>query len=150
MIQGKLFTVLTTDATLATAMGSAWSTSSPWLYPGWAKPDAAMPYICHLFQDLRANEGEWITRSGTYTVNIWSSSNNMEEARAIRDRLMTLLDQQSWDISSGGTEYVTALRLWLQTEGFVIEDTEEVWHYVIQFNVRLIRRGEIANILSRS
>jgi hypothetical protein len=108
-----------------------------------------MPYICHLFDSLRANDGEWVTRSGTYMVHVWSAGNKADEALAIRDRIVTLLDQQSWDIKSGETEYVTALRLWLQTEGPVMEDTEDVWHYICQFNVRLLRRGEINSILAR-
>jgi hypothetical protein len=140
----KLYTVLTTDATLGTAMGGSVA-----LYLGWAKPDAPMPYVCHLFDSLRANDGEWVSRSGTYIVHIWSAANKTDEAMVIRERIVTLLDQQTWNISSGGTEYVTALRLSLQTEGHIIEDTEDVWHYVCQFNVRLLRRGEINSILAR-
>lgn len=145
----QMSTTLTGAASMTTAMGSAHSATAPWLYHLWAKPDAPMPYICHRF-DLRANDGEWVTRSGTYQVDIYYSSNAATEALAIRDAIITLLDQQSWDISSGGTEYVTALRLWLQTEGFVPEDSEEVWHYTMQFNLRLIRKGEINNILNRT
>ena len=143
-LNSKLHSVMTGDATLATAMGGSVA-----LYPVWAKSDAPMPYICHRF-DLRPNDGEWVTRSGTYVVDIFSSSNNFAEAMAIKDRIITLVDHQSWDISSGGTVYVRGLRLDLQTEGFVTEETEEVWHYVMQFNVRLIRRGEISNIVTRS
>ncbi|OPZ77306.1 MAG: hypothetical protein BWY79_01231 [Actinobacteria bacterium ADurb.Bin444] len=149
MLLGQMFDVLTVDSTLVATFGAWDGTTNPWLYPVWAKPDAPMPYICHRFE-LRANDGEWVTRTGTYLVDIFSSSNKADEALAIRDRCMTLLDQQSWDISSGGTEYVTALRLSLQTDGFVPEDTEDTWHYVLQFNCRLVRRGEINSILTRS
>lgn len=147
---GKFFTVLTTDPTLATAMGGTWDgTSNPWLYHVWAKPDAAMPYMVHRI-DLQAASDFWPIRQGTYLLDIWSSSEKIDEAMAIRDRIMTLLDEQCWDIDDGeGNTVVTACRVWLQTEGFVPEQTDGIIHYVTQWNLRFYRTREVNNILSR-
>lgn len=145
----QLSSILTADAGMITAMGSAHTAAAPWLYPVWAKDDAPMPYLVHRC-DLRAIDDFWPMRQGTYLLDIWSCSDNGAEALAIRDRIMTLLEDQSWNIDDGeGNRIITACRLWLQTEGFVPEMTDGIWHYVTQWNIRLYRTRETANILAR-
>lgn len=130
--------VLTTDATLIAAMGG-----SVRLYHLWGVEDAVMPYLVHRI-DLRANDGEWVTRQGTYILDIWSSSDSGAEALAVRDRIVTLFDELPFST----TESV-GVRLWLQTDGFIPESTEDIWHYATQWNLRFARTIEISNIVSR-
>jgi hypothetical protein len=132
--------ILTADATLIAAMGG-----SVRLYHLWGVEDATMPYIVHRI-DLRANEGEWVTRSGTYILDIWSSTDSGVETLAIIDRIKTLFDELTFDIAP---DIVTGCRMWLQTDGFIPENTEDIWHYATQWNLRFARAVEISNIVSR-
>jgi hypothetical protein len=146
-IQTSLLTylngILTNDATLKAAMGGAVR-----LYHLWGTEDAEMPYIVHRI-DLRANEGEWVTRQGTYILDIWSSSDSGATALAIRDRVITLLDELNFNLTDGATHIADGCRLWLQTEGFIPESADDIWHYATQWNLRFVRTVEIVNIVSR-
>lgn len=134
----KFHGILTADATLIAAMGGAVR-----VYHLWGVEDAVMPYLVQRI-DLRANEGECITRSGTYILDIWSDKvQDASEALAIRHRIITLLDELTFDI---GTD-VIGCRMWLQTDGFIPE--QGYWHIATQWNLRFARAGEIANIIGR-
>jgi hypothetical protein len=139
----KLYTILTEDSILKSAMGGTVK-----IYPVWAKDDTVMPYLVHRIESS-ASSDFWPIRQGTYILDIWSGGTNADEALTIRDRIMTLLDEQSWDLTDSTTKLVKAMRMWLQTEGFVTEDDTEIWHLATQWNIRLYRTAEVANIISR-
>lgn len=122
-----IFTRLTTDATLMTACGGTVR-----LYPVWALPDATFPYLVN-----RIDLSDWSVygsplRKGTYIIDLWSNSTNAEEILAIRTEVKRLLN--GLDFS---TAEVDMAKLWLQTDGFIPEATQNIWHYSMQFNLRM-------------
>ncbi len=132
-----LYTRLTADATLQTAMGGSVS-----LYPVWAKPDATFPY---LVQRIEMRAGDiWPERFGTYLVDIWSNSPIATEIIAIRKRIIELLDEYQFN-----TTDVKNVKLSLQTDSFVPETEPDIWHYTFQFNLALWRQSETVYIISR-
>ncbi len=132
-----LYTRLTDDSALKAAMGNEVR-----LFLTWAKPDAAFPYLVHRI-DMRAG-GIWPERQGVYLVDIWSNSPNASEIVAIRKRLIELLDE--YDFS---TTDVKNVKLSLETDGFVPENEVDIFHYALQFSLRLWRQSETVYIISR-
>ena len=137
--QASLFTVLydllTADATLKSEMGGTVR-----LYPVWAEPDAPFPYLVHRL-DIRDDE-PFPMQIGTYIIDIWSYSPSASEALSIRKRVIELLDLQN--IS---TDEVSNFRVGKQTDGFIPESTQNIWHYTIQFGARFYRAAEVAAII---
>ena len=134
----SIYSVLTGDATLKTLMGDTVR-----LYSIWAKPDAAFPYLVHRID--MANVADWSpVRRCTYYLDIWSNSASYEEITDIRQRIFTLIDdlESSTDETS---EYV----MWIQTDGFVPETAENIFHYSMQFNLKFTRDAQIGVKLSR-
>lgn len=132
-----IYTRLTADATLQTNMGGSVS-----LYPVWAKPDAAFPYLVHRI-DMRAGE-IWPERFGVYLIDIWSNSPIATEIVAIRKRIIELLDEYNFN-----TTDVKNVMLSLETDGFIPETEPDIWHYSLQFSFRLWRQSEMVYINSR-
>ncbi len=132
-----LYTRLTADTTLQTAMGGSVA-----LYPVWAKPDAAFPYLVQRI-DMRAGE-IWPERFGVYLLDVWSNAPIATETVAIRKRLIELLDE--YDFS---TTDVKNVKLSLATDGFVPESEPDIFHYAMQFSIRLWRQSETVYIISR-
>ena len=133
-----LHTILTEDATLKAAMGGPVR-----LYLGWGVADAATPYLVHRME-FKAPSDVFPMREGTYILDIWSDTDNADEALSIRNRVITLLDELSFDTTD---DDVTSCRLWLQTDGMIVE--EGYWHIATQWNLRFYRTVETANILNR-
>ena len=133
----QLYTILTADDTLKTAMGGSVS-----LYPVWAVPDAEFPYLVHRI-DMRAGD-IFPERIGTYLLDIWSDSPSASEILAIRKCLVELLDELEFN-----TTEVKNVKVKLETDGFIPEDTPDIWHYAMQFNLSLWRQSETSVIISR-
>jgi len=132
-----VYTLLVADTTLKTAMGGTVR-----LYPVWAPPDATFPYLVNRL-DMIASD-PFPARAGTYIVDIWSNSVAASEIVAIRKRLIELLDEYMFN-----TTDVKNIKLMLQTDGFIPETEPDIWHYTIQFNVRLWRQSEFLYINNR-
>jgi hypothetical protein len=134
-----LYTRLTGDATLKTAMGGTVR-----LYLVWAKTDAALPYLVHR-ADMRAPPGGiWPERLATYTIDVWSSSPIATETIAIRKRIIELLDQLLFNTTEIKNGYVE-----LVSDGFVPSNEPEIFHYSMVFNISLWRQVELVYILNR-
>ncbi len=133
----QLYTMLTADTTLQTAMGGSVS-----LYPVWAKPDATFPYLVHRI-DMRAGE-TWPLRMGTYLIDIWTNSPSASSMVAIRKRLIELLDEYQFN-----TTDVKNCKLSLETDGFIPETEPDIWHYAMQFSLSIWRQAEAVYIISR-
>ena len=129
----QLFTTLTDDATLKAAMGGTVR-----LYPTWAPPDATFPYLVHR---IDFNVPEWSPeRLGTYLIDIWSDSPNADEILAIRAQLIFLVDELYY---SAVSEHDGAW-FWLQSDMFVPEPEEGIWHYNISWNMKVLKESEVA------
>jgi len=133
-----LYDLLTTDGELKAAMSDPLR-----CYLAWAKPDAAFPYLVHRI-DVGPSE-PFMMRQATYYLDIWSDSDSaFNEIAPIRKRIIELLDELE-----PATDEITAGRLWLQTDGFIPETEQGIWHYALQFNLRYYRAQEVAGIMSR-
>ncbi len=132
-----LYNRLTADATLKTAMGGAVA-----IYPVGAKPDAEFPYLVHRL-DMRAGE-PFPERAGTYLIDAWSNSPIATQVVAIRKRIIELLDEYQFN-----TTDVKNIKVALQADGFVPESEPDIWHYTMQFNIRLWRQAETVVIIGR-
>jgi len=134
----SIYTILTEDETLQGLMGDTVR-----LYPVWAKPDATFPYLVHRID--MANVADWSpVRRCTYYLDIWSNSSDYEETTDIRQQIIALID--NLDSSTAETsEFI----MWLQTDGFIPESTENIFHYAMQFNLKWVRDGQIGVLLKR-
>ena len=129
---GYIYTLLTADATLMTACGGTVR-----LYPVWAEPDAVFPYLVD-----RIDFTGWVNeyspiRNGKYLIDLWSYSPNADSILAIRKEVNRLLNGLKFT-----TAEVDVARLWLQTDGFVPESTQGIWHYTMQFNIWVLNGDE--------
>lgn len=133
-----IYNLLTTNAGLKSAMGGTVR-----LYLTWANPDAEFPYLVHRID--MANIADWSpVRDCTYYLDIWSDSPNASEILAIRKQLMTLLDNLEFS-----TDETTDCHLWVQTDGFIPESEQGIFHYAMQFNLRWTRDSQIGTKLKR-
>ena len=120
-----IYNRLTQDSGLIALMGAI-----PRVYAVWAEPDALFPYIV-----TRIDFTGWVAdysplRNGKYLVDLWSYSVNADEILAIRKEVLRLLNGYKFS-----TTEVDDARLWLQTDAFVPESTQGIWHYAMQFNI---------------
>jgi len=131
--------LLMTDSNgLQEAMGGAVR-----LYPVWAKPDAVFPYLVHRID--MGILGDWSPEAVcTYYLDIWSDSPNAEEILAIRKLIMGMLDGLIFS-----TDETTDCHLWIQTDGFVPEVEQGIWHYTCQFNLKWLKDAQIGTLLMR-
>lgn len=134
-----LWNLLTTNADVREAMGR----STYLLYHTWAEPDATFPYMVHRID--MGILGDWSPEAAcTYYLDIWSYSEDVTEILAIRTLIMGLLD----NIEFSTTE-TTEVHVWIQTDGFVPETEERLWHYAMQFNLKWIKDAQIGATLYR-
>ena len=130
-ILASIYNLLTADAGLIAAMGGTVR-----LYPVWATPDAAFPYLVNRI-DLSGWSVEYSPlRKGTYIIDVWSNSTNANEILAIRNEVKRLLNGLQF-----ATAEVDMAMLWLQTDGFIPEAAENIWHYTMQFNIRMLEEN---------
>lgn len=120
-----IYNTVTADVALKAAMGGTVR-----LYPVWAEPDADFPYLVH-----RIDFQGWVAdyspvRRGNYLIDLWSYSVNADEILAIRTEVLRLLNGVTF-----ATTGVDMARLWLQTDGFVPESTQGIWHLAMQFTI---------------
>ena len=134
----SLYNTLTADDDLKACMGG-----SVRLSPIWAPPDCGFPYLVHRID--MANVADWSpVRACTYYLDIWSDSPSAEEVLDIRQRLMALLDNHEFS-----TDETTEAWLWIQTDGFIPEVEQDIWHYACQFNLGWLRDAQIGLVLKR-
>jgi len=133
-----IYNLLTTDVDLKAAMGDTVR-----LYLTWAKPDAVFPYLVHRID--MGILGDWSPEARcTYYLDIWSHSYEADEILAVRKLIMELLDGLIFP-----TDETTDCHLWIQTDGFVPEVEQDIWHYACQFNLKWLKDAQIGAILKR-
>lgn len=135
-----IWTILTGDETLQGLCGGTVRCYFPF---STSNPD--FPYLNH---NLKPDviPAQWSMVNADYFLDIWEYSDTATSTLAIRDRIITLLDQRA--ITTASSE-ITAGRLRLNNGGFVDTDQEHVWHYPTMWTFRYARKQEIANILGR-
>jgi hypothetical protein len=133
----QLYTYLTADAALKSAMGGTVR-----CYFTWAKADAELPYLVHRL-DVRSTDF-WPIREATYTLDIWSASDSADEITAIRKAVIEELDHLTFSTTEADT-----CRIRLLSDGFIPEPEEGIFHISMLFNIRFYRKGEVAAIINR-
>ena len=134
----SIYNTLTSDTTLQGLMGGTVR-----LYLTWANPDAEFPYLVHRID--MANVTDWSpVRMCTYYLDIWSNSSTAEETLDIRKRIIELIDNLE-----SSTDETTDYHLWIQTDGFIPESEQGIFHYALQFNLRYLRDNQIGDLLKR-
>lgn len=131
-ILSYVYNLLTTDDELAEIP----------IHPQWQPPDTVKPYIVQELE-IRSTDAPFQLGSGSLTLHLWSESSSASEVLSMRDRILTLTE--NLDIV---TADVNSCRCRLGSEGFIPDDPG-IWHYVIVFNLRLIKSGDTARILDR-
>lgn len=133
-----IHTLLTTDDDLKAAMGSTVR-----LFPIWAAPDSAFPYLVHRI-DMGIG-ADWSPEARcSYYLDIWSDSPNAEEILAIRELIMSLLDGLIFS-----TDETTDCHLWIQTDAFIPEIEPGIFHYACMFNLKWINDAKVGVMLKR-
>lgn len=134
----SIYNTLTTDEALKAAMGGTVR-----LMPVWASPDTVFPYLVHRID--MAKLADWSPQDkATYLLDIWSDSPNAEEILDIRMIIMGLLDGLD-----SSTDETTEFFIWRQTDGFVPEVEQGIWHYACQFNLKWLKDAQVGATLKR-
>ncbi len=131
-------TLLRADTDLKAAMGGTVR-----LFPVMAPPDSAFPYLVHRIDMGILGDFSPVARC-TYMLDIWSYSPSAEGVLAIRDELMRLLDGRAFT-----TAETTNCWLWIQTDGFIPDPSQDIWHYGCQFNLRFLKDAQVGLVLRR-
>ena len=133
-----IYNLLTADSSLKSTMGGTVR-----LYLTWAVPDAEFPYLVQRL-DIRPAGDFFPMRIGTLYLDLWSDSPNANEITAMRKRIIELFDELNFS-----TDEADEVRVSLQTEGFVPEMEDGIWHYATMWNLRYYRKTEVASIIAR-
>ena len=133
-----IYNLLTTDASLKSAMGETVR-----LYLAWANPDAEFPYLVHRLA-IRKHLGTEVIQKAAYYLDIWSDSPNAEEILAIRILVVGLLDELVFS-----TADVKQCHIEFMTSGFIPESEQGIWHYATMWDIAFRRDTEAGIINSR-
>jgi len=134
----SIYNTLTTDTTLKTAMGGTVR-----LFHTWATPDAEFPYLVNRID--MGNVADYSPqRKCTYYLDIWSDSSNADETLTIRNQILALIDNLD-----SSTSETTEFFMWIQTDSFIPESEQNIWHYAMQFNLTWLRDEQIGVVYKR-
>ena len=134
----EIYDTLTADTTLKGLCGGEVR-----LYPVWAKSNAAFPYLVQR-ADSRAIDDFFPMRRGTLIIDLWSDSPNASEVLSIRKGVIEILDELDFSVTE-----INHCRISLETDGFIPETDENIWHYSLQFGLRFYRKTEAAAIIGK-
>ena len=133
-----IYNLLTTDETLKTAMGGTVR-----LALTWAPPDCEFPYLVQRL-DMRREPGTHVVRRASHYLDIWSDSPNADEALAIRALLIELLDELVFSTDDVGHVHIS-----LESDGFIPETEQGIFHYAMMFDWIFRRDSEAVAIEGR-
>jgi hypothetical protein len=129
-----IWTRLTTDAALQTALGGSVS-----LYRVMAPQDPAMPYLVH-----RAAFRGAFHDTHTYLLDVWDYNETPTRVDSAVERIRQLLHE--WRFTTAANE-ASGLLSWF-SGGYIPTDAEQVWHFATQWDVRLVAGQDITAIVT--
>lgn len=136
-----IWDILTEDATVQ----GYWSDGVVNLALNRAEVNDHYPFGVHRIDSYAgAAESDHVVRSAYYFLDWFDKSNSGKTVLDLYDRSITLLDLRSID-----AEGTARGKLYLDTQGWVEEDTPMIKHYAMRFSLRYARGHEIENILNR-
>lgn len=110
------------------------------IYPMATAPDTINPYIVN---QLSFNEADTPMDTGLLIVHIWDKSPTASRVLEIKGRVYCLLNKKNIR-----TDEIGNCRVWYFSDGF-IPDEPGYWHYIIQFNLRLVKTTELNAVIER-
>jgi len=114
----------------------------PAVYSDWAERDVKFPYLVVTYRFPAGDH--WAKKSGIINVDIFTKGNSSIEAENIKNRVMELWDRKRFESDESGP----AIRLYSNSDGVIPEDTPEVVHWNIEFNVVFWRKAFISQLIS--
>lgn len=123
------FDVLSEDQSLRSLLANhTLSPDYPAIYDRWVTEDAPTPYM---ILSWGFDAGETATKfDSSIIIDIFTAGNSTIQAEAIRDRLIELLERNSFFSEGEGTVRTHYLR-----DGNVPEPEDNVVHWMIEFRV---------------
>ena len=135
--------VLIDDDLLKAMLASAiFDEDAPAIYDTWAEQDVKFPYMVVTYRFPTGNH--WAKKSGIANVDIFTEGSSTIEAEKIKDRVMELWDRRRFVSEESGP----AIRLYSNSDGVMPEDTPNVVHWNIEFNVVFWRKEFISQLIS--
>lgn len=133
-IISALYNSLTGDSDIQTALGG--EVRLFLVFPDEESPE--LPYLVHRLAHKRGESV--VVRPAVYYLDLWDYSDTADRVYAARAAIIKLLDLKTLAIPGGEAEFV---RVRLQDDGFIPEETPKIWHYAFQFEIRYVRSAEL-------
>lgn len=138
----------------------------------WARKNERCPYLVHRLNTNNLPD-DWVLRGGIYLLDFWDFSNTAEKIYKIKRRVIEILDKSVFgflknaDYFYSGSQpvigdtvfYITQPqkgeplpevicgRFFWNTGDMIPEDTENIWHYATEWEVKFTRtKSEIEAI----
>ena len=131
-----LYSLITTNTTINNLINYR-------LYLSWAEPDAEFPYLVHRIDMGREGDYSPVSRC-TYYLDIWDYSSTAKRTLDIFDVLLSILNNHTFTTSE-----TSRCVIWIQTSAFIPEETQNIWHYATQWNMRWVYDNDIGILLPR-
>ena len=134
--------IMINDSTLKGMLARAdFDETAPAIYDIWAERDVKFPYIINTYRFPEGNH--WAKKSGVLNSDIFTKGNSSIEAESIKDRVIFLLDRRIFESDESGS-----IRVYLNMDGVMPEDTPEVVHWNIEFSVVFWRKKFISQLVT--
>ncbi len=118
---------------------------------GYADKDREFPYLVNRLDSIELDP--WVIRRGTYYLDIWDRAQTSHRVYNLRSQIVRILDRSyiglidpddsfmsvSQPTSGEPKPILVAARMYLATSGLIPEDTVNIWHFVLQFDMRFTR-----------
>lgn len=115
----------------------------PAIYEQWAAPKTEMPYINVAFGFSPGGLGN-VKRIGSLDLDIFTDGYDTMKIEAIQRRIIELLDLMTLhDLEDG------PIRIYLDTETDIPEDSEAITHWNITFTLHYWRRSFVESLNNR-
>ena len=133
--------VLINDSVLEGMLAKAdFDKTVPAVYDSWAERDVEFPYIVNTYRFPGGDH--WAKKSGNLNSDIFTRGNSSVEAENIKERVIELLDRRIFESDESGP-----IRVYLNMDSIMPEDTPEVVHWNIEFNVVFWRKKFISQLI---
>lgn len=112
----------------------------PAIYDTWGDQNTPFPYIIITYSFPKGNH--WAKKSGVCNVDIFTKGNSSIPAQTIKEKVEELWDRQLFSSDESGP----AIRPYLEADGIIPEDTPEVVHWNMEFNIVYWRKAFISQL----
>jgi hypothetical protein len=141
-VAGAIYTKLATDDRLITLLAkSDIKPDSPAIFEEWAERETSFPYVVY---SISYNEGFHFAKQDTVlNLDIFTWSNTVK-AEDIKEACIFALDRQIITDPDDGAQ----LRIYYSRDGFIVEPTDQISHWNLEFTVFHWRNDFINHLLN--